>query len=298
MNNKNQNKDEIDLLELFYALLEHWKLIIASTLLVGACAFLISSYLITPQYKSTSVLYVLSKSTSITSLADIQMGASLTNDYVEVVKSRPIIEQVIANLKLEGQTYKSLYEKIEITNPSNTRLLKITVCDPDPLVAKQIADELANVSRKFIAQKMDQAPPTITQYGYADGEPASPNIGKNTIIGLLLGALIAIGAVTISFLMNDTVNSSDDVEKLGLVMLGSIPEDENENDGSDSKRTKIRHKKKPETGGAKYKSVYNSDGKTQSKLAVAKANSKTVSKSASNKMDDIKPIDVNNIKDK
>ena len=239
MQDKPQEENEIDLLELFYVVLHKWKMIVLSLLLTGACGCLISVFLITPQYESTSVLYVLSKSTSITSLADIQMGSSLTNDYVEVVTSRPIIEQVIQNLGLTDETYESLKDKVSIDNPANTRLLKITVRDPQADIAKAIADELADVSKSFISIKMDQAAPTVTQYGYADGEPVTPNTVKNTVLGALIGAVLAIGVVIVSYLLNDTIMTTDDIEKkLGMTVLASIPMDEAEYDGKKSKKSK------------------------------------------------------------
>ena len=239
MQDKPQEENEIDLLELFYVVLHKWKMIVLSLLLTGACGCLISVFLITPQYESTSVLYVLSKSTSITSLADIQMGSSLTNDYVEVVTSRPIIEQVIQNLGLTDETYGSLKDKVSIDNPANTRLLKITVRDPQADVAKAIADELADVSKSFISIKMDQAAPTVTQYGYADGEPVTPNTVKNTVLGALIGAVLAIGVVIVSYLLNDTIMTTDDIEKkLGMTVLASIPLDAEEYDGKKSKKSK------------------------------------------------------------
>ena len=239
MQDKPQEENEIDLLELFYVVLHKWKMIVLALLLTGACGCLISVFLITPQYESTSVLYVLSKSTSITSLADIQMGSSLTNDYVEVVTSRPIIEQVIQNLGLTDETYGSLKDKVSIDNPANTRLLKITVRDPQADVAKAIADELANVSKSFISIKMDQAAPTVTQYGYADGEPVTPNTVKNTVLGALIGAVLAIGVVIVSYLLNDTIMTTDDIEKkLGMTVLASIPMDAEEYDGKKSKKSK------------------------------------------------------------
>ncbi len=239
MQDKPQEENEIDLLELFYVVLHKWKMIVLSLLLTGACGCLISVFLITPQYESTSVLYVLSKSTSITSLADIQMGSSLTNDYVEVVTSRPIIEQVIQNLGLTDETYESLKDKVSIDNPANTRLLKITVRDPQADVAKAIADELADVSKSFISIKMDQAAPTVTQYGYADGEPVTPNTVKNTVLGALIGAVLAIGVVIVSYLLNDTIMTTDDIEKkLGMTVLASIPMDEAEFDGKKTKKSK------------------------------------------------------------
>ena len=163
---------EIDLRELLAVLLSQWLLILVVTVLGGGIAFGISHYMIVPQYESTSQLYVLSKSTSITSLADIQTGTSLTNDYMVVVEGRPVLEQVIVNLSL-NETYRSLKDKVTLNNPANSRILEITVRDENPAMAKKIADEIADVGSTFIAAKMVQDAPMIIQKGYADGEPVT-----------------------------------------------------------------------------------------------------------------------------
>ena len=207
---------EIDLRELLAVLLSQWLLILVVTVLGGGIAFGISHYMIVPQYESTSQLYVLSKSTSITSLADIQTGTSLTNDYMVVVEGRPVLEQVIVNLSL-NETYRSLKDKVTLNNPANSRILEITVRDENPAMAKKIADEIADVGSTFIAAKMVQDAPMIIQKGYADGEPVSPNIIKNTLIGAVLGAFLVMAIIVISYLFNDTIMTAEDVEKkLGL----------------------------------------------------------------------------------
>ena len=242
--NENYRDDEIeiDLGALFFELLNHWKMIALSAVLAGVIGLVISLFLLTPQYESTSELYVLSKSTSITSLADIQMGTNLTNDYMVVVKGRPVLEQVINNLGLE-ENYEELSEVVSLNNPSDSRILQITVTDPDPKRAKLIADEIAQIASDFIAVKMDQDPPTIISYGYADGEPVSPNTLMNTAIGILLGAFLAIAVVVVTYLLNDTITNAEDVErKLGLNLLGTLPFEESEEDTvtKNTKKTKIK----------------------------------------------------------
>lgn len=230
--NENYRDDEIeiDLGALFFELLGHWKMILLSSILVGMMGLVVSLFLITPQYESTSELYVLSKSTSITSLADIQMGTNLTNDYMVVVKGRPVLEQVISNLGLE-EDYSAMKNKVQLNNPSDSRILQITVTDPNPGRAKQIADEIAEVSSRFISAKMDQDPPTIISYGYADGEPVSPNIIMNTAVGVLIGAFVSMAVVVITYLLNDTIMDAEDIErKLGLNLLGTLPFEASEED--------------------------------------------------------------------
>lgn len=236
---QNDEEIEIDLLELLGELLLNWKIIILTTIFAGIIGFAVSDFLMVPQYESVSQMYVLTKSTSITSLADLQTGTSLTNDYRVVVVGRPVLEQVINNLGLD-ETYKSLKDKIKVANPADSRLLEITVTDADPNRAKVITDEMAEVASAFISEKMDQDPPTIIQYGYADGKPVSPSIMKNTVIGAMLGFMIAAALVILLYIVNDTILTTEDIEKkLGINMLGTLPLEESEYDGKKkSKRSK------------------------------------------------------------
>lgn len=239
------NEIEIDLKDLVFELFSHWKTILLVTILAGAIGFFVSEFFMTPKYESTSELYVLSKSTSITSLADIQMGTSLTNDYMVVVKGRPVLEQVIANLGLD-ETYNSLYNRVSLNNPTNSRILEITVTDTNPNRAKAIADEIANVGSEFIAEKMDQDSPTIIQSGYADGQPVSPNVVKNALLGAIAGAFLVIALILVTYIFNDTITTPEDIErKLGMNILGTLPLEEAEDDGE---RKGSRKKKKTAKG--------------------------------------------------
>ncbi|MCD8365901.1 MAG: Wzz/FepE/Etk N-terminal domain-containing protein [Clostridiales bacterium] len=254
MEKQEQREDvvEIDLKELFLELLNHWLQIVVAIVLMAAIFFTYSRFLVTPQYSSTSILYVLSKSTSITSLTDIQIGTNLTNDYTQVVTGRPVLDQVIDNLGLD-MDYSELSSKVTLNNPSDSRMLEITVEDPDPQEAKTIADEIAAVAADYISEKMDQDPPQIIQYGYVADSPSSPDITRNTAIGGLLGAVLAIVIITITYLMNDTIMTPEDMErKVGLQVLGSLPLDETEFDGGKTKKTARKPKqKKSAKGGAK-----------------------------------------------
>jgi capsular polysaccharide biosynthesis protein len=236
------NEIEIDLKELVLEVLSYWKVILVAMVLAGAIGFGVSEFLITPQYQSTSELYVLSTSTTITSLADIQMGSSLTNDYMVVVKGRAVLDQVIKNLGLD-ENYDSLSAKVSLSNPTNSRCLLITVTDEDPYRAKAIADEIATVGSEFIQVKMMQDKPTIIQNGYADGKPISPNILKNTILAAVVGCLVTIIIIVIAYLLNDTIMGPEDIEKkLGLNVLGTLPleeaDDENNKRGNKAKKKK------------------------------------------------------------
>ena len=240
---------ELDLLDVVAAILEHWKILVVVTILSAAAFYGVSRYVMTPIYESSAELYVLTKSTSITSLADLQMGTNLTNDYVEVVTGRPVLDKVIENLKLDA-TAKQLADKVTLTNPTNSRILVITVRDTNPKMAKTIADEIAVVAAQFIEEKMDQDQPTIIQKGYTDGEPVSPSIGKNTAVGGILGALVVVAIVVFRMIVNDTIMTPEDMEKkVGLNVLGSIPlEDAELNKVNRSRKKKKKRVTKAQGG--------------------------------------------------
>jgi capsular polysaccharide biosynthesis protein len=128
--------------------------------------------------------------------------------------------------------------------------LDITVKDSDPVMAKKIADEIADVGSAFISQKLVQDPPEIVQYGYSDGAPVSPSIKKNTVIGGVIGALLAVAIVIISYLFNDSLMAPEDIErKLGMHVLGTLPLEETEDDGDRRAAKKKKKKKKNGTQG-------------------------------------------------
>ena len=241
---ENDDEIEIDLKDLVLEILSFWKWVLFALIIGAVTAYCIGRFVMVPQYESTSQFYVLSKSMSITSLADIQTGTSLTNDYMVIVEGRPVLEQVIENLGLD-ETYSSLKKKVTLNNPSNSRILEITVRDANPSMAKKIADEIARVSVAFIQQKMDQDAPNIIQKGYSDGEPVSPNTMKNTAIGGILGMFLAIAVIVVAYLFNDTIMNADDVQrKLGLNVLGTLPLEGAEYDGEKERKRKRRKKKK------------------------------------------------------
>lgn len=222
--NKNYNDEiEIDLIELLYLLKTRIWIILLTAIIFASGSGLISSFLITPMYQSTAKLYILTKSTSITSLADIQLGTQLTQDYMVLIKSRPVVTKVIENLELD-MSYESLVNIINISNTSNTRILEIRAEYPDAYMAKQIVDEFAQVSRTQIAKIMDTAEPSVVEDGYASPHPSSPSLMKNIMIAGLAGVFLASAVIIVLYLMDDTIKTAEDVEKyLGLTTLGLIP---------------------------------------------------------------------------
>lgn len=220
----NNQEDVIDLLELFFELKKHVLIILAAFILGTGIAGAYSYFLITPQYASEAKIYVLSKETTLTSLADLQIGSQLTKDYQVIIGSRPVMQDVIKKLDLD-MDYRKLLEKVEITNPKDTRILNLKVTDPDPVLAKEIVDAVATSASDYIGELMEMTPPKLIEDGEISTKKVSPSVAKNALMGGLLAFLAVCAFFTVQFILNDTVKTEEDVEKyLGLPVLAMIPE--------------------------------------------------------------------------
>lgn len=240
---------EIDLLELLGEFRRKIWLILGIIALFGGAAGAFSAFILTPQYRSTAMVYILSKETTLTSLADLQIGSQLTKDYKIIVTSRRVLNQVIEDMELD-LTYKELVEKVTIDNPQDTRILSISVEDPDPNMAKLIADKIATTSSDYIGDIMEMVPPKLIEEGEVPILRYSPSNVKNALIGAVLGMVLVCGLITIQVVMNDTIRTEEDVTKyLGLSVLASVPEREGEK--PEDKEAMISSKSKSKTAAGK-----------------------------------------------
>mgnify|MGYP002738424272 FL=1 len=240
---------EIDLRELFYALKKHILVILAAILAGAVIAGAATKLLMTPVYSATSTMLVLTKETTLSSLADLQIGTQLTKDYNILITSRTVLQDVVDELNLD-MTYKELKGCITVENPNDTRLLSITATDKDPEMAKKIADVLAKTSADFIGEKMEVTPPKIIEEGEVPTIQTSPSTKKNVVIGALAGLVLSAGVIILLTLMDDTIKSEEDIEKyLGLTTLASIPDRKDYITGKGPRNSsKARTKKKKKKG--------------------------------------------------
>lgn len=222
-----ETEQSIDLLDLLLMFWEKKWLLLAGLVIGALVALFGTKLLITPQYQSTSMIYIYSKTTSVTSIADLQLGSQLTVDFQIVATTREVIDSTIEKLGLDT-TYEALVGKIGITNPSNSHILKITVTDADPQMAADISNTVANELRARIADVMNTDEPAMVEKAVAAKDPVSPSLKKNVAIGGLILVLAICCVLTVIYLMDDTIKGEDDVEKyLRQNVLAAFPVDPN-----------------------------------------------------------------------
>ncbi len=239
---ENRNGEvEIDLRDIFAILINKLAIIVLAAVLGAAVAFTFTKFLISPVYQART--QVLVKSTSLTTtdqikVSDLQSSNYLTKDYMILIKSNPVLDKVIADLGLDMSS-SALAGKIHVSSQTDTRILTIAVNDKDPIMAKKIADAVREASKTRIHEVMGMETVENVDEAILPESPISPNTKMNTLIGFMLGFVIAIAVIIIRFMLDDTIKAQEDVEKyLGLSVLGLIPELET----TDSKKKKKKKK--------------------------------------------------------
>lgn len=220
---REDDEAQIDLMELFYRLIEKMRYIVTATVACALAAALITMLFIAPKYTATAKLYVKNGSGSGINLSDLQIGNYLASDYTEVFSNWHVHEQVIENLNLPYD-YDQMDEMIDITNPSDTRILYINVTSKDAREAQQIANEYARVAQEFIADKMETSEPSLFEEALLPSRPTSPSLTMNTLLGFFVGLLCSCGFFVVQFLLDDRIRTSEDIERIsGLTTLGMMP---------------------------------------------------------------------------
>lgn len=224
MNNQESNTIEIDVLSLLKTIWRKKFFILVTAVLGAGLAFVYSSFLVTPQYDSTTRIYVVSQNVEVgagLTNQDLQAGSYLVKDYKEIILSQDVLTQVATELNLE----ESLKEKISVSIPVDTRIVSISVRDADPNEAARIANSLRTFAVQKIIEVTKVSDVTTLEEAVPAEEPTTPNTKRNIILGLLAGGVLTTGLVLVMEVLDDRVKRPQDIEEvMGLTLLGVVPD--------------------------------------------------------------------------
>ena len=220
-----ERRDYIDLVDLFGYYMSRLPLLIAAVLIGALISGLVTYFMIPNKFTATSRMYMVSASSdSVVNLSDLNIGTSLSNDYVELMQTRPVVEGVIEKLGLD-YSYEELLKMINLSVVSNTRIVKISVTSTDPREAMNIANQMAKTSQVELPKVMEAPTPTIAEMAVLPTRRSSPSMTKNVALGSISLLMAALLVLTVIYRMDDTVKTSEDLEKaFGVMPLSVIPE--------------------------------------------------------------------------
>jgi capsular polysaccharide biosynthesis protein len=222
---------EIDLKQLLEVAIARIKLIIFIIFVFGVSAFLISKFVLTPMYTTSATMYVNNNKTSTSqniSISDIDTGRELVGLYSEFIESDTVLEQVASTVSNETDiafTAKDIRSMLSSGAVNDTALMSVTVTSPSPEISQIIANAVADIAPDRITEFMEGSSVKVVDYAKLPEYPSSPNVTKNTAMGIVLGAVVAFGLVFIMELTDTRIKNEEDLKKLvEYPVIGIIPE--------------------------------------------------------------------------
>ena len=226
MKNQDNQTVEIDVLSLVKTLWRRKFLIIVTAFAMAIVALGYSTFIIKPNYTSTTRIYVVNRQANENSTLtnqDLQAGTYLVKDYKEIILSQDVLAKVIDDLKLNVQP-SALAKKINVTVPTDTRIVSIAVSDGDAKEAARIANSLRQIAAEKIIAVTKVSDVTTLEEAEVPNSPSSPNIRRNTLIGFLAGGVLISVVILVVEVLDDRVKRPEDVEEvLGITLLGVVP---------------------------------------------------------------------------
>nr|AAC38746.1 chain length regulator/exporter [Streptococcus pneumoniae] len=224
---KEQNTIEIDVFQLFKTLWKRKLMILIVALVTGTGAFAYSTFIVKPEYTSTTRIYVVNRNQGdkpgLTN-QDLQAGTYLVKDYREIILSQDALEKVATNLKLDMPA-KTLASKVQVAVPADTRIVSISVKDKQPEEASRIANSLREVAAEKIVAVTRVSDVTTLEEARPATTPSSPNVRRNSLFGFLGGAVVTVIAVLLIELLDTRVKRPENVENvLKIPLLGLVPD--------------------------------------------------------------------------
>ncbi|GEN81810.1 capsular polysaccharide biosynthesis protein [Sporosarcina luteola] len=219
-------EETISLQDLFKTLKKRAVLILLTMLLAVTVAGVVSFIFLTPIYQASTQILVNQQKVEQNQFntQDIQANLQLINTYNVIIKSPAILSKVIENLDLDT-TPAALNTKITVNSAQNSQVVNVSVQDPEPYMAVDIANTTAEVFQEEIQKLMNVdnvnilSPAVLSE----NPSPVKPDPYLNMAIAAVVGLMLGVGIAFLLEYLDTTVKTEQDIEEiLDLPILGLV----------------------------------------------------------------------------
>ena len=218
--------EEIDLKEIIRVFWEKKVTIILLMAIFMVIGFIYSSFFVVPKYSASTTLVLAqsaSKEDGTITTNDVTLNSKLISTYSGLLESSKVTRQVITNLGIDDSE-ASIKNNVSVSAETGTDIIKITVKNTDPEKAADIANEMAVVFAEEVKRLYGMDNINTLDVAEPSEAPSYVNLTKTIIIFGVIGAVIGVGYVFVLFMLDNSIKSSEDIEKaMGITVLANIP---------------------------------------------------------------------------
>lgn len=209
----------IDLRGIFKIIRKRLGLILFSTFVVLVLGSIYTFLIATPIYTATTQLVVKLPNSDNSSAYAGQVAGNIqmANTINQVIVSPVILDKVQSNLNLPSNAFQ---KQVTATNLTNSQVITLTVKYSNPYVAQKIADETANIFSMEAANLLNVTNVNILSKAKAQTTPISPKPKLYLAISVIAGLVLGLAIALLKELFDNKINKEEDIETLGLTVLG------------------------------------------------------------------------------
>lgn len=222
---KVEEMEVIDLREYVDIIRKRIWIILLITAIAVITSAVVSFFILDPVYETYTTMMVgkTKSQEAMIEYSDVLLSQKLVKTYGEIAKSTIVSKEVIRDLKL-SLTPEELKQKIQVNSVRDTEIIMIKVQDTDPKLAKDIANDLAQVFKRHVIKIMKVDNVQVIDKAEVPKNPVKPRPHLNIMIAGVLGIMIGLGIVFLLEYLDNTIKTPYDVEKyLDLPIMGTIP---------------------------------------------------------------------------
>jgi capsular exopolysaccharide synthesis family protein len=222
----------VELRDYLRVLRKRWRLILVCAALAVAVAGALCIRA-TPQYQSSTQFFV-STSAANSDPNSVYTGSLFSearvSSYADIING-PLLAQAVAS-RLRGPSAATIQTEVSATAIATTVLLDVTVTDPSPQRAQEIAAAIGVVFPPIATQieaSGGQTSPvkvSVVKPATFSDVPVSPRVDRDLVLALIVGLLLGVGLAVTREVLDVSVKDPAAVqEDFGLPTLGIIAYD-------------------------------------------------------------------------
>lgn len=219
---------EIDLQKLLLAYLRRWWVIALCGLIAALGTWYVTANHITPMYRASVTIYVNNargdQNVEYMSSSNLSASKQLVNTYVNIIDSDTVLGKVVeeADLPYSSTNIRTMMTAEQV---DDTEIFRVYITHEDPKVAALVANAIADVAPGEIEDIIEGSSTKIIDYAKVPTARYSPSYRKNTVLGGVIGVVVAVLYITLVYLLDVRIKDSEDLEMLvDGPILGQIPD--------------------------------------------------------------------------
>ncbi len=225
---------ELNLQEIFYALLNKIWLIVLCAILLGAGMYLYTDHFVTPMYQASVTFYVnnsaaVSESSQNLTSNDLAASQRLVDTYITILENRYEVMEKVADKVEERTGYRpsegAIRSMMSAGSINSTEVFRVSISSADPTLATVIANAIADVAPGEIEAVIQGSSARVVDRARTPQAPYAPNKAAKAMYGMILGAMLAVVYIVIRVLLDVRIKSEEDLAQISdTPVLGTIPD--------------------------------------------------------------------------